>query len=265
VTGYGDGRLLPGADSRCVMPRQAQAACCRAQVVVAQAWRAGTTTQDPRMQDFAARRVMMVDTQVRPSDVTQFPILDAMLRVPREAFVPDALRDVAYSGENLDIGGGRVVLAPRTLAMMLQHLDLRDDDLVLDVGCALGYSSAVLAGLVQQVVALESEESIVAETEAALAALEVHNVAVVAGPLADGAPQFGPYDAILVQGGVERFPDALAAQLKEGGRVACLFMEGPLGECRIGYRLAGRIHWRKAFHATAPVARGFEKAREFVF
>jgi len=218
-----------------------------------------------RMQDFAARRVTMVDSQVRPSDVTQFPVIDAMLRVPREAFVPGALREVAYAGENLEIGGGRVVLAPRTLAMMMQHLDLRGDDLVLDVGCGLGYSSAVLACLVQQVVALESGEAMAADAEAALAAQEFDNVAVVSGPLAEGAPQFGPYDVILVQGGVEQFPEALATQLKDGGRVACLFMDGPLGECRIGLWIGGRMHWRKAFNAAAPVAKGFEKAREFVF
>lgn len=216
------------------------------------------------MQDFAARRVTMVDSQVRPSDVTHYPIIDAMLRIPREAFLPERLREVAYAGENLDIGGGRVVLAPRTLAMMLQHLDLHGDELVLDIGCGLGYSSAVLARLSQQVVALEADADMAADAEAALSAREMHNVAVTTGPLAGGAPRFGPYDAMLVQGGVEQFPAALADQLKEGGRVACLFVDGALGECRIGHKLAGRIHWRAAFNAAAPVVEGFEKAREFV-
>ena len=90
---------------------------------------------------------MMVDTQIRPSDVTKFPIIDAMLAVPREIFVPAQLREAAYVGENVELGGGRVVLEPRTLAKMLDALDIHADDLVLDIGCALGYSAAVMARL----------------------------------------------------------------------------------------------------------------------
>ncbi len=97
------------------------------------------------MLDNAANRTMMVDTQVRPSDVTKFPIIDAMLTVRREAFVPQSKRNVAYVGENIDIGVGRVVLEPRTFAKMLDALDIQRSDVVLDIGCGLGYSSAVLA------------------------------------------------------------------------------------------------------------------------
>src|SRR6056297_471020 len=104
-----------------------------------------TPRRSPAMIDFAARREMMVDTQVRPSDVTKFPIIDAMLRVPRERFVPRPLRQTAYVGENLSLGGNRVILEPRTLAKMLDALDIDRDDLVLDIGCALGYSAAVIA------------------------------------------------------------------------------------------------------------------------
>ena len=113
------------------------------------------------MTDFAARRTMMVDTQVRPSDVTRFPIIDAMLRVPREAFVPTRLREVAYLGENLDLGGGRVVLAPRTLAKILDALDIEGDDLVLDIGAGHGYSAAVIARLAEAVVGLEDDPALV--------------------------------------------------------------------------------------------------------
>ena len=97
------------------------------------------------MTDFAARRRMMVDTQVRPSDVTKFPIISAMLAVPREDFVPAAKREAAYMSENIDLGEGRVVLEPRTFAKMLDALDITGKELVLDVGSALGYSSAVIA------------------------------------------------------------------------------------------------------------------------
>ena len=107
------------------------------------------------MPDFAARRTMMVDTQVRPNDVTKFPIIEAMLAVPREAYVPDARREAAYVGENLDLGQGRWLLEPRNFAKMLDALDIQPGDLVLDIGAGMGYSSAVLARMAKAVVALE--------------------------------------------------------------------------------------------------------------
>jgi len=217
------------------------------------------------MPDYATRRVTMVDTQVRPSDVTRYPVIDAMLRVPREVYLPARLRDVAYAGENHVPAPGEVVLAPRTLALMLQHLDLGPGDLVLDVGAGLGYSSAVAARLAQQVVALVADADTAADAEAIHAAQEALNIAVVTGPLEAGAPRHGPFDAMMVQGGVEAFPDTLAAQLKDGGRVTCLFMDGALGEVRLGVRLGGRMNWRKLFNASAPVLPGFARRPVFEF
>ncbi len=131
------------------------------------------------MSDFAERRRIMVDTQVRPSDVTKFPIIDAMLSVPRETFVPDALREAAYMGEHVDLGGGRVVLDPRTLAKMLEAADIDTDDLVLDIGAGLGYSSAVLARLADAVVAIEEDAGLAAEAERALSETNADNAVVV--------------------------------------------------------------------------------------
>lgn len=217
------------------------------------------------MTDYAARRTMMVDTQVRPAEVTKFPIIDAMLRVPREAFVPRTLREAAYVGENVDLGGNRVVLDPRTLAKMLDALDLRDDDLVMDVGCGLGYSAAVMARLAQAVVAVEEDAALRAEAETLLPEHGADNVIVHDAPLTDGAAPHGPFDAIVIEGAVGQLPDALTDQLKNGGRMACLFMEGALGSVRIGYKLDGRMTWRFAFHAGAPVLPGFEKETAFTF
>lgn len=215
------------------------------------------------MTDFSARRTMMVDTQVRPSDVTKFPIIDAMLSVKREDFVPSAKREAAYMGENLGLGGARVLLEPRTLAKMLDALDISQDELVLDIGAALGYSSAVIAHMAQAVVALEEDADMAHEAEEGLMAAGMDNVIVHTGPLSAGAAEHGPYDVILIEGGVSHVPDAIIAQLKDGGRMAGIFMDGALGEVRIGYKLDGRMNWRRSFNAGAPVLEGFEKHDAF--
>ena len=217
------------------------------------------------MTDFSKRRMMMVDTQVRPSDVTKFPIIDAMLSVAREDFVPTAQREAAYVGENLALGQGRVLLEPRTLAKMLDVLAIDGTELVLDVGCALGYSTAVIARMAQAVVAVEQDEGMAREAQDALMSAGADNAVVHEGALAEGASQHGPYDVIVVQGGVTDVPPALTEQLKEGGRVAALFMNGVLGEVRLGHKRAGKISWRLAFNATAPVLPGFEKEMTFTF
>lgn len=217
------------------------------------------------MTDFAARRTMMVDTQVRPSDVTKFPIIDAMLTIARENYVPAAKREAAYMGENLELGSGRVILEPRTLAKMLDALDVANDELVLDVGAAMGYSSAVIAHMAEAVVAVEEDEAMASEAQEALSDAGIDNVILHVGPLAEGAAQHGPYDVMLVQGGVTELPVALQDQLKEGGRVACLFMQGALGEVRIGYKRGGAISWRMSFNAGAPVLAGFAKEKAFEF
>lgn len=209
------------------------------------------------MTDFAARRTMMVDTQVRPNDVTKFPIIDAMLNIRREAFVPAPRREAAYIGNNLDIGGGRVMLEARTLAKMLDALNVQPTDLVLDIGCGLGYSAAVIARMAEAVIAVEEVADLAAQAQTRLSTEGADNVAVIEGPLAAGAPKHGPYDVIVVEGAAEVLPDAIAAQLKEGGRIGCLFMEGALGTCRIGLKIDGVISWRYAFNASAPVLNGF--------
>lgn len=215
------------------------------------------------MADFAARRVVMVDTQVRPSDVTKFPIIQAMLAVPREDFVPTTKREAAYLGENLDLGGDRFALEPRTLAKMLDALDIGPQELVLDIGAGLGYSSAVIARMAQAVVALEEDPVMVRDAQEALTQAGADNVVVQEGPLVDGAPEHGLYDIIILQGGVAHLPDSLSDQMKDGGRIACIFMDGALGEVRLGYKLDGRLSWRRIFNAGAPVLPGFERHNTF--
>lgn len=215
------------------------------------------------MTDFAMRRTIMVDTQVRPNDVTKFPVIQAMLAVRREDFVPNDAREAAYVGENIALGARRVVLEPRTIAKMLDLLDIQPDELVLDIGTGLGYSAAVMSRLAQAVVAVEEDEAMAAEAQVALSAAEADNVIVHVGPLTEGAPQHGPYDVVVLQGAVVQLPEAIATQVKEGGRILCLFDEGALGVARIGYKVDGTINWRQAFNAGAPVLPGFDRQAVF--
>lgn len=215
------------------------------------------------MTDFTKLRTTMVDTQIRPSDVTKYAIIEAMLAVPREAYVPTQMRGAAYAGGEIALGGGRVILEPRTLAKMLDALDIQPDEMVLHVGSGLGYGTAVMARMAEFVVALEQDETLAREAEAALSEHGVDNVAVVRGALGEGVAKHGPYDVILIEGAIERLPEALAAQLKEGGRIACILVEGNLGTARIGYKIKGRISWRYLFNAGAPVLPGFEAEHAF--
>lgn len=217
------------------------------------------------MADYQNRRTLMVDTQVRPSDVTKFPIIDALLSVPREDYVPDAKRDAAYIGENISIGEGRVLLEPRTLAKMLEAADVQRTDVVLDLGCGLGYSTAVLALMADFVVAVEDDAATAEEAQQNLTSHGVDNAAVFEGSLADGAAKNGPYDLIMLQGAVEDLPDGLVAQVKEGGRIVAIFAEGALGVVRVGRKIDGAMNWRMAFNATAPVLSGFERSAAFTF
>ena len=206
----------------------------------------------------------MVDTQIRPSDVTKFPIIEAFLSVPREKFVPDGKREAAYIGENFKIGQSRVILEPRTLAKLLDALDIRNDELVLDIGPGLGYSSAVISPMAEVVIAVEDDSSMAIEAEEILTEVGADNVVIQIGKLEDGAPEHGPYDVIILQGGVEKIPSSILKQLKNGGRVGAIFVEEGLGTAKIGFKLNDKINWRYSFNAAAPVLPGFFKQKEFV-
>lgn len=216
------------------------------------------------MIDFQERRTIMVDTQVRPNDVTKYPVIAAMLEVPREEFVPESRRDVAYIGDNIALGQGRYLLEPRTLAKMIDTLDVQPTDLVLDIGSGFGYSAAVLGHMAQAVVAVEEVAEMATAATTRLAAVGADNVVAVQGAMAAGQPTQGPYDAIIVSGGgVEEIPAAIADQLAEGGRIVALFLEGALGVVRVGVKLDGRIDWQRAFNAAAPILPGFARRAEF--
>jgi protein-L-isoaspartate(D-aspartate) O-methyltransferase len=208
----------------------------------------------------------MVECQVRPNKVTDIRILQAMLDVPREAFVEGRLRGIAYVDEDLPLGEGRCLVEPMLIGRLLQGLGTKPGDVVLDVGCATGYSAALLSKLASTVVALESHPAFAAAATRNLAALGVDNVVVVEGALADGYARQAPYDAILIAGSVPRLPDALCAQLSEGGRLCTVVRPArQSGKAVVAVNAGGVLSRRDLFDANTPSLPGFESEPEFVF
>ena len=220
------------------------------------------------MIDFVKARSTMVDCQLRPNGVSDYAVLGAFAAVRREAFAPSRVKPFAYSDEDLRLSGlesSRYLLEPVTLARMVQEARIGPGDIVLDVGCATGYSTAILAILCNSVVALESDETLAAEATRILAEEGVANAAVVTGPLEKGYAKEAPYDAILVNGSVGDMPDALKRQLKPGGRLVAVEGVGNAGKCWVYVGTQGGASRSEAFNAAVPALPGFEREAGFVF
>jgi protein-L-isoaspartate(D-aspartate) O-methyltransferase len=219
----------------------------------------------PRMFDSARARRNMVDGQVRTADVTNPDLIAALLDVPRERFVSAGLEAQAYLDGEIAIAPGRALPRPMVLARLLQAARVSERDHVLDVGCGLGYSAAVLVRLAGSVVALEADGSLARQAKAALAANGADQVVVVSGPLAEGWVAAAPYDLILLNGATEIVPEGLGRQLKPDGRLVGMFGRGPGAKGTI-FRLAeGRLVGRSIFDAAAPLLPGFTAPAAFVF
>jgi protein-L-isoaspartate(D-aspartate) O-methyltransferase len=227
------------------------------------------------MIDFAQARRMMVDGQVRPSDVTDRDLLAAMLETPRERFVPEALASVAYLDRDIPIDPKRAMLKPMVLARLIQAAQVGAGDHVLDAACGSGYSSAILARLAGSVVALDDDATRVRRCGEILQGLDrqgpdaqgvgAANVTVVSGPLDAGWPALAPYDVILVNGAIEVEPHGLLGQLKDGGRLLTVLGAGPDGKAMLYRKDRGEIGSRTLFDAAAPVLPSFTRAPAFTF
>ena len=210
----------------------------------------------------AARR-HMVDGQVRTSDVTDLRVISAMLEVPRERFIPLASAALAYLDLDVPVGGSRRLLRPMVFAKLIQAAEIEATDRLLDVGCAGGYSAAVLARVAGQVVALEQDAVLVKAAEESLSSQS--NVDVVSGPLAGGWPQGAPYDVVVLEGAIEVVPHALCEQLKDGGRLVCVLGSGPGSKAMLYRRSGGEVGGRPVFDASAALLPGFTKTPVFAF
>lgn len=217
------------------------------------------------MSKYKEARVAMVDCQVRPSDVTRYPVIEAMLNIPREEFVPSDMKAIAYAGQHIALPSGRVVMEPRTLGKMLDAAAVRNEDLVLVVGAGLGYEAAVLGRMAEAVIALEADENLAAEATRILSEQDAVNVVVETGDLAAGVAAHGPYDLIFVNGGVETVPDGLTGQLKAGGQIVAIVAQNGASQCQVGTATDRGVTWRRAFDATAPLLPGFEREKVFEF
>jgi protein-L-isoaspartate(D-aspartate) O-methyltransferase len=221
------------------------------------------------MSGFSTARQNMVDCQVRPSDVTDVAIIDAMLDVPREAFVPQNQRALAYLDLDLDVSEGaavkRFLIKPAVMARMLQAAEIKATDTVLVVGCATGYAAAVVAKIAGQVTATESDPSLVAKAGTALAGLGLGTVAVRRAAAADGDSTAAPYDVIVLNGATEIIPEGLFRQLKPGGRLVGVFAATLPPRATIVTHSHDDFGHRALFDAVAPVLPGLERVPSFVF
>ncbi len=219
-------------------------------------------------QNFTAMRRAMVESQLRTNDVNDPTLLDVILAVPREAFLPEARRASAYIDRAVPLGHGRALNPPLATARLLIEAAIQPGDHVLLVGAASGYAAALLARLGCAVVALEEDADLVALARTALA--DYAGISIQTGPLAGGHAKGAPYDVIVVDGAIEAMPDALVAQLKVGGRAVFASVDGAgagrgVTRLSVGARSAGGFGARAFADSEAVALPGFAVPKGFTF
>ncbi len=221
--------------------------------------------------DQALQRHNMVEGQIRPSSITDALLIAAMGEVPREAFLPEDVSGCAYLDEAVAIGGGRFLMEPMVLARLLQAARVAADDQALVIGCASGYSAALLARLTTVVVAVEEDGALAAKASRALIDQGVDNAAFLEGKLAEGYAEQAPYDVILLGGAVAEIPPAIVSQLGEGGRLVCVLASGQngvgmgVGQGTLLTRHGQSFSQTQLFDAWAPFLPGFHSRSDFSF
>ena len=218
------------------------------------------------MAKFETARRNMVDCQLRTNKLVDDALIAAFSEIPRERFVPEAMQAIAYVDEDIPLGNGRYLMEPMVFARILQELAITPGDIVLDVGCATGYSSAILSRMAATVVALECDHAMATLANDLLTSLSADNAIVIEGPLAEGYAKQGPYDVIWVGGAVAEISDRLSDQLAEGGRLAAVIDDGTRpGEAYLMLKRHGIVSRRALFDANVPRLPGFEPKMGFVF
>lgn len=219
------------------------------------------------MPDFAKARLLMVETQLRTREVTNRDLISAMLDVPRERFVPESRIGLAYSDMSHTLAGAsrRVMPTPVAFARLAQLGGISRNDVVLDIACGTGYSTAVLARIASAVVALEDDDDLVAKADATLTALEIGNAAVLRGELAEGVPSEAPFDVIFIGGTIDAVSPPLLKQLKEGGRLVAGIAHGPASVATLFIKSEGNVTSHEAFDVGLPRLAAFARPVAFAF
>ncbi len=217
------------------------------------------------MLDFDQARENMVECQIRTNKVTDDRIIAALKSVPRETFVPEDLKGVAYIDEDIDLGGKRYMTEPMVLARLLQAAEIGSSDAVLVIGCTTGYAVALLAQLAETVVGIEDDAELVEAADKNLAALGIDNAAVIGMSLVDGYAKQAPYDVIVIEGRCDEVPDVITRQLAPNGRLVTVTDDRGVGKATLMRRSGDTVSGRVLFDAQVPPLVGFERERTFVF
>lgn len=215
--------------------------------------------------DFAQARHAMVESQVRPSDVTDARIVNAMRALPRERFVPAHLRSLAYGDLELEVSPGRWLLRPRDLGKLIQALAPQPHERALELAGATGYGAAVLAACCKEVLCQDGDSELAFAARAALESSGVTGVKAVSLPVEQGWPDAAPYDVILLNGAAEIVPEAWFSQVAPGGRMAVIVRNGPAGRARLYTRSQETVAYREVFDSAPPIVPGLERPRAFAF
>lgn len=228
------------------------------------------TASKPSPDFYVSARFNMVESQLRPNRVIDDKLLDIIGRLPREAFVPADQKSFAYADHDVSVGYGRKILSPMVLARMIMALALKDNDRVLDIGPATGYSSAILNDLAGEVIALESDPALTRQLQQNKIDFELENTRLVQGSLSDGHAPASPYNAIIIEGAAQWIPEKITNQLAEGGRMVCVVypegdIYGKIGQARLYTKQSRGIVEQKLFDASAPLLPGFVTRPKFVF
>lgn len=216
--------------------------------------------------DFATARQRMVDNQIRTTDVTARELLDSLLSVPREEFVPESAKPLAYIDADIELESqDRFILEPSPLAKLLQAADVTSSDNVLEVGTGTGYVAAVLSSMAEKVTALEVDAQLSDSAKSTLAANGYDNVTVVTGSLSQGHKSSGPFDVIFINGAIEIEPTSLFDQLADGGRLIAVIGHGGAAQAYVFQKENNAVSSRKLFNSSIPALPGFERSAEFIF
>lgn len=207
----------------------------------------------------------MITGQIMPNKVNDPQVLEAFRTIPREVFVPKALKEVAYVDGELEVAPGRFILEPMVMARLVSIAKIEAEDVVLDVGCATGYSAAILSRLANVVVATEQDPELVEQATQNLANLEIENAAVIERTLCEGCLKQGPFNVIMIAGGVEEMPKGLTGQLAEGGRLVMVKLGNGIGRGHVITRTGNKLEGKDIFDAQAQLLPGFEKKKSFKF